>query len=285
MRIQMAEKVVVKPSKRREKVIEFIVSAKESLLLSVFRCDDFGVLDALGEAAARGVNVEALMTGRAKGWGQRLAPLASCLERMGVKVRQFPRTVPKYHAKYMVADGRRALIGTLNLTAKCFRRTRDFMLVTDDAEVAQRLTAMFRADAAGMVGGREAACDRLIAGPEMARARVEELLRGARRSIRIMDHKLSDEGVLALLRERQRAGVSVEIQSGDGGGEYVPHGRLIVVDGRVAVFGSFSLTQKSLDMRRELAVMVTRPELVAKLEKQFSRPAERRAAAWMRAAA
>ena len=98
-----AERVVCKPTARHRAVIEFIRAAQNSLLLSMFRCDDFAVLHELGEAVARGVKVEVLVTGRAKGWGKRLNPLAGCLACMGVTVHRFkPRT--KYHAKYMVAD-------------------------------------------------------------------------------------------------------------------------------------------------------------------------------------
>src|SRR5688500_12455732 len=60
---QTREKVVCKPEKRRKAVLDFVRSAKRSLLLSVFRCDDIEVLYELGEAIARGVDVHALITG------------------------------------------------------------------------------------------------------------------------------------------------------------------------------------------------------------------------------
>ena len=51
---------------------------------------------------------------------------------MGVTVHRF-KPSSKYHAKYMVADGKAAIVATQNLTRKCFNRTRDFLLVTQDA--------------------------------------------------------------------------------------------------------------------------------------------------------
>ncbi|MBM3814010.1 MAG: hypothetical protein FJW20_20470 [Acidimicrobiia bacterium] len=67
-----------------------IRSAEKSLRLSVFRCDDLEILSELGDAVARGVRVEALITSRAKGWTRRLAPLAGCLQRMGVIIHPLP---------------------------------------------------------------------------------------------------------------------------------------------------------------------------------------------------
>jgi len=266
-----SEKVIWKPKKRRAAVLELIGSAQRSLLLSIFRCDDLSVLHELGEAVARGVRVEALMTGQAKGWGKRLAPLAGCLERMGVVIHRRPEGVMKYHAKYMVADEAQALVGTLNLTRKCFRRTRDFVLNTADPAVVTGLAEMFRADSSAVVLRREQRSERLIIGPDDTRQRIETLLGGAKRSIRILDHKLSDPAMLAILRDRQRKGVAVEIERGDRHDSLAAHGRLIVIDQATAIFGSFSLSARSLDERRELAVVIQAPELVTKLQRQFEK--------------
>jgi phosphatidylserine/phosphatidylglycerophosphate/cardiolipin synthase-like enzyme len=275
-----AERVVCKPAARQKAVIEFIRAAQNSLLLSMFRCDDFAVLHELGEAVARGVKVEVLVTARAKGWGKRLNPLAGCLNCMGVIVHRF-KPSSKYHAKYIVADDKAAIIATQNLTRKCFKRTRDFLLVTQDAPIVSMLSQTFRAD---LEGKPAPSTYRLILGPEGSRERIEQLLGSAQSSIRILDHKLSDPGVLAILRDRARRGVDVVVEDGKGVLGKTPHGRLILIDGSVAVFGSFALTQKSLDTRRELAVVIDEPELVAKLEGQFEKASRKIAAVRVAAA-
>jgi phosphatidylserine/phosphatidylglycerophosphate/cardiolipin synthase-like enzyme len=266
----VGDAVIAKPKPRRETVIEFIRSARHSLRLSVFRCDDLTILRELGEAAWRGVRVEALMTGRAKGWSGRLDALAGCLTRMGVVVHRFSNQDMKYHAKFIVADDQASLVGTLNLTRKCFQRTRDFILVSRDPRLVAGLLALFRADVQGRAAPR---AGRLVIGPENSRQQIEELLKSAKESIRILDHKLSDPRILAILRERRRRGVQIEIHSGDAGDSLVPHGRLIIVDHSVAVLGSLSLSQPSLDARRELAVILQQPDLIAKLERHFEKAA------------
>jgi phosphatidylserine/phosphatidylglycerophosphate/cardiolipin synthase-like enzyme len=273
------DKVSIKPKARRQAVRDFIRSARASLLVSVFRCDDLSILHELGEAVARGVRVEVLVTGRAKGWSKRLGPLAGCLQRMGVVVNRVAAGGMKYHAKFMVADDAAALIGTLNLTRKCFRRTRDFLVITHDRAVVAGLAAAFRADAQGVPMETLASDARLILGPESARERIESLLGSARQSIRIMDHKLSDPAVLAILRDRRRHGVNVEIHNGSHGDELNAHGRLIVVDGAVAVFGSFALSPRSLDARREAGIIIEDADLVSKLNRQFDKLALKPAAA------
>ena len=267
--------VITKPKARLRAVVELIRSARRSLLLSIFRCDDLLVLHELALAVARGVKVEVLVTGRAKGWSQRLGPMAGCLERMGVVVHRFPIGAMKYHAKYMVADEETAFIGTANLTRKSFRRTRDFILVTNDREAVRGLVELFRSDS---TGNQPASCESLIVGPQGCRASIEQLLGSARTSIRILDHKLSDRRILAILSERQRRGVTVEVCRGDASDVLKPHGRLIVVDHQTAVFGSFSLSETSLDGRRELGVAVRRPALVEKLERQFEKASVRKPA-------
>jgi cardiolipin synthase A/B len=264
---QCRDRVVCKPEKRRKAVLELIRSARQSLLLSIFRCDDVEVLGALADAVARGVDVQILITQRARGWGKKLAALTDLLRHLGAHVHPFAQSAMKYHAKFIVADGARSLIGTLNLTRKCFSSTRDYLLVTHDRSIARDLTALFWADVAG--DSTPALSPRLIVGPEGTRGRIEDLLTAAKRSIYVVDHKISDPAVLSLLARRAAAGVTVEIATGRGQDGLKPHGRLIVVDGRTAVLGSFTLTRKSLDARRELAVVVSEPELVAKLSRQF----------------
>ena len=57
--------------------------------------------------------------------------------------------VVKYHAKYLVADESTAIVTTLNPTRKCFSRTWDAVLITQDASLVKGLLTLFRADASG----------------------------------------------------------------------------------------------------------------------------------------
>jgi len=140
---QERDQVILAIRQRRETVLQVIRSARERLLISVFRCTDVTVLDAIGEALNRKVDVRFLMTPRARGWEKRLKALSSYLESMGAKVHPYSDPVVKYHAKYLLADDGPALITSLNLTAKCFGATCDFILLTHDPGVVAGLRELF----------------------------------------------------------------------------------------------------------------------------------------------
>src|SRR5262245_38759070 len=80
------DRLVLDPSERREAMLRVIGGARRRLVLSLFRCDDFSVLDALAAALERGVEIRALLTKRAKGGRKRLQKLWGALEQMGVVV-------------------------------------------------------------------------------------------------------------------------------------------------------------------------------------------------------
>src|SRR5436305_8660498 len=140
------ERLVWEPSERREAVLDVIRGARRELVLSVFRCDDFKILDALGDAVHRKVRVRALLTPRAKNWDKRLKDLGVFLESMGAEVQRYAGAQTKYHAKYIVADDGPALIASLNLTRKCFEKTCDFIVITCEPETVAGLTQLFETD-------------------------------------------------------------------------------------------------------------------------------------------
>jgi hypothetical protein len=92
------ERLVLDPVERKAALLGVIGAAKRRLILSLFRCDDFSVLDALAAALERGCEVEAVLTKRAKGGKKRLKKLWGALEEMGAVVTRYADPVVKYHA-------------------------------------------------------------------------------------------------------------------------------------------------------------------------------------------
>ena len=260
------ERLVLDPAERKATLLSVIAAARRRLVLSLFRCDDFSILDALAAALERGCEVEAILTKRAKGGKKRLKKLWGALEEMGAVVTRYADPVVKYHAKYVVADGRLALVATLNPTKKCFTRTLDVVLTTEDRAVVRSLLTLFALDAAGeRVLPRHKVSQRLIVGPEGARARMRSLFAGARHSIRILDHKLSDPDLVALLRERRDKGIIVSVVGRQPTGPLVPHGKMLIIDETRAVLGSMAMSALSLDFRREVSILTEAPEAVQAL--------------------
>jgi phosphatidylserine/phosphatidylglycerophosphate/cardiolipin synthase-like enzyme len=264
------EKVFCDPGERRDAILDVIRSARQRLILSLFRCTDFRVLGELAAAVERGVRVDALMTPRARGWRTKLEDLGALLESMGVRVHGYSRLDVKYHAKYLVADDDLAAVASLNFTRKCFRDTCDFVITTRDRGVVQGLQSLFEADRRpGRISFSECITGRLIIGPERARAGVAALLAEARRSIRIIDHRVRDPWMLALLESRRAEGIAVETLGRGALGNLLSHGKLILIDNAAALAGSLALSTRSLDLRRELAIVVRDPHCVRRLNGLF----------------
>jgi phosphatidylserine/phosphatidylglycerophosphate/cardiolipin synthase-like enzyme len=247
-----------------------IGAARRRLVLSLFRCDDFSILDALAAALERGCEVEAILTKRAKGGKKRLKKLWGALEEMGAVVTRYADPVVKYHAKYLVADGATAIITTLNPTRKCFARTWDAVLITEDPSVVKGLLTLFRADSAGKaLPSRRPISRRLIVGPERSRAEIRALINGANSSIRILDHKLSDPDIVALLRDRRDQGITVTVLGKQPIRGFEPHGKMLIIDEARAVLGSTALSTLSLDFRREVSIVIHDPALVKQLNMSY----------------
>src|SRR5262245_32285996 len=116
---QGTDRLVLAPSARRDAILNLMRSAERTLILSMFRCDDFMIVDELAATVKRGVRVRVLITQRARGWRERLKELTALLRSLGAEVHPYESLVMKYHAKYIVADDGPALVTSLNFTRKC----------------------------------------------------------------------------------------------------------------------------------------------------------------------
>ena len=262
------DRVITALADRRNTVIEAIRGAKRQISLSLFRCNDEAVFAELARAVSRGVVVEALITSRARGGRKRLEKLRKTMERIGVMVHAYADPVVKYHAKYLVVDGGPAVVASLNFTRKCFERTWDALVVTYDPEVVSGLRRLMAADRDGRAIP-ESLGSRLIVGPERARGQLRALIERAQSNIRLIDAKLSDPDLVTLLNARRASGVIVEIVGSKQVGNLKSHGKIMLVDNRVAVVGSLALATLSLDFRREVAIVVDDPGAVAEIDHWF----------------
>ena len=263
------DQLVLAPAARRDAVLQLMRSAQRRLALSLFRCDDFSILDEVAAAVKRNVAVQVLMTRRARGWKRRLEELGALLRSIGADVQPYRGPVVKYHAKYIVADDGPALVSSLNFTRKCFEHTCDFLVFSDRSEVVSGLKILFENDCRSPSAPLPAMTDRLIVGPENARERFTRLIHGARTSIRIIDHRVTDPAILSLLCQKQNEGVAVQVLGGGPMGGLISHGRMMLIDNAAAAVGSIHLSPQSLDWRREVAIVTEEPEVVAELSEFF----------------
>jgi phosphatidylserine/phosphatidylglycerophosphate/cardiolipin synthase-like enzyme len=262
------DRVITAVADRRTTILETIRGAKRRLSLSLFRCNDDEIFKEIARAVSRGVAVEVLTTTRAKGGRKPVKKLGTALAKTGATVHSYADPVVKYHAKYLVADDGPALVATLNFTRKCFARTWDALVVTYDPDVVSGLRQIMKADRDGRPLP-EPLSPRLIVGPERARQQFLSLIEGAQARIRLIDAKISDPQVVALFNTRRASGVSVEIIKSKRLGDLKSHGKIMLIDDRIAVVGSLALAALSLDFRREVAIIVDDPAAVADVNQLF----------------
>ena len=125
----------------------FIDEAKRSLFVQHPKFVDATVLGRLVEAQARGVHVKVLCGGKHGISDTDIPDTFSSLRilgRFGVKVRRQKK--PKLHAKLLLSDDGRALIGSMNIDRSAFDLRRELGIIVDDGPILERLITVFDRD-------------------------------------------------------------------------------------------------------------------------------------------
>lgn len=131
--------LVWSPVNARERVLAIIDGAAESLDLEHLEMQDGEVEDHL-IAAQRGVKVRVVTSPGMEANEPGLERIAAG----GVEVRYL--TSPFVHAKVIVADGRRALVGSINISTASLDFNRELGIIVDDEAVVEALEVTFERD-------------------------------------------------------------------------------------------------------------------------------------------
>lgn len=131
----------------RHLMASFIDTAKEKLDVQHPKYVDATILDRLAEAQDRGVHVRILCGGKhgISAWDipDTFSSLR-ILKRFGVKLRR--QKDPKLHAKLIVADEERALVGSMNIDRSAFDLRRELGVFLDGRPIVGRLLEVYEHD-------------------------------------------------------------------------------------------------------------------------------------------
>ena len=284
-----AAALFVEPAAGRRPVLAAIGAARRTLDVAMYLFTDGILQRALIEAQGRGVRVRVLLEPRPVGredaaTGNRDAFAA--LGRGGVSVRWATTPARLLHEKALVADGRQALLLTLNFTRAAFATNRDFGVIDGDPRDVRETEALFAADWRG--ADFAPSNPDLIISPVNSRARIPALIGRAQRTVDLWTEYLRDAEIQRSIAEAVRRGVRVrailaataanrQVQNELAGSGVqvalvtrpVVHAKAIVIDGRLALVGSQNLTTASLDRNREEGVLLANPAVVNQLEATF----------------
>jgi phosphatidylserine/phosphatidylglycerophosphate/cardiolipin synthase-like enzyme len=135
------------PNNGRERVAEFIDSAKHSLYLQNERYQDTVIIERLVRAAKRGVKLHVMAR---PPHTLKLAKLVEgvgglrIMRDVGAKIHRLKGL--KLHAKLILADEERAVVGSINLAPGSFDARRELAIDLDARHVVERLAKVARRD-------------------------------------------------------------------------------------------------------------------------------------------
>lgn len=135
------------PNNGRQRIAKFIDAAKETLWIQNERYQDTVIIERLVRAARRGVKVHVLAkpphTLKADKLIEGVGGLR-ILQDVGVKVHTLKHL--KLHAKMLLADSKRAIIGSINLAPGSFDARRELAVETEDHHAVKRLERTVKQD-------------------------------------------------------------------------------------------------------------------------------------------
>ena len=135
------------PNNGRERIAAIIDKAKKSLWLQNERYQDTVIVERLVRAVNRGVRVRIMARAPHKLSGKKLAEGIGGLRIMhdvGAKVHLLHGL--KLHGKIVIADGKRAIVGSINLSPGSFNSRRELAIETTSKSVLKRLVQVSRRD-------------------------------------------------------------------------------------------------------------------------------------------
>lgn len=270
-------KLILQPDDGVDALLEGIENAKRSIEIAIFRFDRSDIQQALENAAARGVWVNALIANTNRGGENRLRQLETDLLRAGIEVARTADDLLRYHYKFMIVDQETLYLLTFNYTYLDISRTRSFGIVARNPELVREARRLFEADLR-----RQSYVPRnpsLIVSPTNARHELSRFIKGAEKQLLIYDPEISDPAMIRILKERAKAGVDIRIigRVRKDSPRLGPHGlmrmrfhtRAILRDGHQAFVGSQSLREAELDRRRELGMILHDHDVVNGMLRAF----------------
>lgn len=256
--------LVVLPVDGLARVVRALRKARESVCVTIFRCDLPEIEKALGAAVARGISVRALIAENNRSGEKALRKLELRLLDAGVTVSRTADDLVRYHDKMLVIDQRVLFVFGFNFTRQDLSKRRSMGIVTRKRKLVTEALSLFEADATRQAFA--SAAPDLVISPVNARARLEKMIKSARKSLRIYDPQLIDTAMLRMLKKKAEDGVDVRIigkvgKTGSGLraerlSTLVVHVRAILRDDLELFIGSQGLRTIELDRRREVGIIL-----------------------------
>jgi cardiolipin synthase len=296
----MPRSLIVLPDDTAKPILDAIEAAKKSLRVKMFLFSDPGLLKALIAAHKRGVKVRVMLNPKRRDGQSENEVTRKALSQAGIEVTDSNPAFDVTHEKSMVVDEATVFIKSLNWEPKNLTETRDYAVVTDQAEEVAEAVECFDADwdrkEFGMDGRH------LIWCKGNGRDRIAAFIDDARHSLFLQNERYQDPIILEHLVRAKERGVKVHVMARpphtlkagkleEGVGalrtmhdvgikvhqlKHIKlHGKMLMSDGARAIIGSINLAPGSFDSRRELAIEVRDAHILNRLNEVVERDWEK----------
>lgn len=134
-------------------VVSFLRSAEKSIDIEMYVFTSEGIIRELADAERRGVRVRVILEPRIE--DSRKERVFALLSESGVEARWASFSYKLTHSKFVIVDGRRALVGSINFSQSALNLNREAAVAMEGEKVAE-LSAVFEEDweKAGAAVGR-----------------------------------------------------------------------------------------------------------------------------------
>ncbi|MCD6040049.1 MAG: clsA [Gammaproteobacteria bacterium] len=136
--------LVWSPNNSRKKIVDFIQQARSEIKIYAQNISDPQIIEALAKAAQAKVKVEVLISS---------PPTKNCLHYLtqaGVIIHISHGYL--IHAKVILVDEKKAVLGSINLTRTSLDDNRELSVITDDKKIVHTLLDTFKQDSMALVG-------------------------------------------------------------------------------------------------------------------------------------
>jgi len=135
------------PINGRDRIARFIDEAKHTLFVQNERYQDAVIIERLVRAATRGVKIHVMARPPNSLKREKIVEGVGGLRIMddvGIKIHKLKHL--KLHGKMLLADGKRAIVGSINLAPGSFDDRRELAIEVHDDDVVERLEKVARHD-------------------------------------------------------------------------------------------------------------------------------------------
>jgi len=287
--------VLVQPDDSVVPVLDLIESARDSVFIKQFTFTHAAILEAVIEARRAGRDVRIMLNPHRSSGDRANDEAFATLEAAGVKMQWSNPAFAVTHEKSMVVDGSRGLIATFNFCEKYFTRTRDYGVLTEEADEVAQIRDCFLADW-DRHRFEPRAGSALLWSNRNSRRLMSLFIDQARHTLDVQHPKFVDATILDRIVQARRRGVRVRVLCGGRHGisdwdvldtfsslrvlghldvkvrkqkNLRLHAKLLVADEKTALVGSMNIDRSAFDQRRELGAVIAGKAALHRLRKVF----------------